>query len=151
VPYYSKQEKENKMTKKYRTKQILIDEQTVEIEGLKKTIEDQYKEIDNLHKQFEEKEKRHKDILSWRDIQLKRECEKLHEIRSSDVVITVFQEDYIVDRPAVILSQTSLYKEDFYIDQPAMIEEAFKLRDSLSEFYQHHNMDVRISLSINSG
>ena len=146
------------MTKKYRTKQTLIDEQTVEIEGLKmykkvmrKTIEDQHKEIDNLHKQFEEKEKRHKDILSWRDIQLKNECEKLHEIRNADVVITVFEEDYHVNHPAVILSQTSLNKEDFYIDQPVMIEEAFKLRDSLSEFYQHHNMDVRISLSINSG
>jgi len=146
------------MTKKYRTKQTVIDEQTVEIEGLKmykkvmrKTIEDQHKEIDNLHKQFEEKEKRHKDILSWRDIQLKNECEKLHEIRNADVVITVFEEDYHVNHPAVILSQTSLNKEDFYIDQPVMIEEAFKLRDSLSEFYQHHNMDVRISLSINSG
>lgn len=146
------------MTKKYRTKQTLIDEQTVEIEGLKmykkvmrKTIEDQHKEIDNLHKQFEEKEKRHKDILSWRDIQLKNECEKLHEIRNADVVITVFEEDYHVNHPAVILSQTSLNKEDFYIDQPVMVEEAFKLRDSLSEFYQHHNMDVRISLSINSG
>ena len=146
------------MTKKYRTKQTLIDEQAVEIEGLKmykkvmrKTIEDQHKEIDNLHKQFEEKEKRHKDILSWRDIQLKNECEKLHEIRNADVVITVFEEDYHVNHPAVILSQTSLNKEDFYIDQPVMVEEAFKLRDSLSEFYQHHNMDVRISISINSG
>ena len=146
------------MTKKYRTKQTVIDEQTVEIEGLKmykkvmrKTIEDQHKEIDNLHKQFEEKEKRHKDILSWRDIQLKNECEKLHEIRNADVVITVFEEDYHVNHPAVILSQTSLNKEDFYIDQAVMVEEAFKLRDSLSEFYQHHNMDVRISLSINSG
>ena len=146
------------MTKKYRTKQTVIDEQTVEIEGLKmykkvmrKTIEDQHKEIENLHKKFEEKEKRHEDILSWRDIQLKNECEKLHEIRNADVVITVFEEDYHVNHPAVILSQTSLNKEDFYIDQPVMIEEAFKLRDSLSEFYQHHNMDVRISLSINSG
>ena len=146
------------MTKKYRTKQTVIDEQTVEIEGLKmykkvmrKTIEDQHKEIENLHKKFEEKEKRHEDILSWRDIQLKNECEKLHEIRNADVGITVFEEDYHVNPPAVILSQTSLNKEDFYIDQPVMIEEAFKLRDSLSEFYQHHNMDVRISLSINSG
>ena len=139
------------MTKKYTTKQTIIDEQAVEIEGLKKTIEGQCKDIENLHKKFEEKEKRHKDILSWRDIQLKNECEKLHEIRNADVVITVFEEDYHVNHPAVILSQTSLYKEDFYIDQPAMIEEALKLRDSLSEFYQHHNMDVRISLSINSG
>ena len=139
------------LASKYTTKQTIIDEQTVEIEGLKKTLEGQCKDIENLHKKFEEKEKRHEDILSWRDIQLKNECEKLHEIRNADVVITVFEEDYHVNHPAVILSQTSLNKEDFYIDQPVMIEEAFKLRDSLSEFYQHHNMDVRISLSINSG
>jgi hypothetical protein len=150
VPYYSKQEKENKMTKKYRTKQTVIDEQAVEIEGLKKTIEGQCKDIENLHKKFEEKEKRNEEILSWRDTQLKNECEKLHEIRNADVVITVFEEDYHVNHPAVILSQTSLYKEDFYIDQPAMVEKALKLRDSLSEFYQHHNMDVCISVSINS-
>jgi hypothetical protein len=145
------------MTKKHTTKQTIIDEQAVEIdeqaveiEGLKKTIEGQCKDIENLHKKFEEKEKRHEDILSWRDIQLKNECEKLHEIRNADVVITVFEEDYHVNHPAVILSQTSLYKEDFHIDQLAMVEKALKLRDSLSEFYQHHNMDVRISVSINS-
>lgn len=138
------------MTKKYRTKQTLIDEQTVEIEGLKKTIEGQYKDIEDLHKQFEEKEKRHEEILSWRTTQLKRESENIYNMRAADIVVTVFEEDYVVNHPSLILSQTSLYKEDFYIDQPEMVEKALKLRDSLSEFYQHHNMDVRISVSINS-
>jgi len=149
------------MTKKYRTKQTVIDEQAVEIEGLKETIEGQYKDIDNLHKQFEEKEKlldfvryqlekRHEDILSWRTTELKKECEKMYNMRAADIVVTVFEEDYVVNKPSLILSQTSLYKEDFYIDQPEMVEKALKLRDSLSEFYQDHNMDVRISVSINS-
>lgn len=138
------------MTKKYRTKQTVIDEQAVEIEGLKQTIEVQYKDIDNLHKQFEEKEKRHEDILSWRTTEFKKECEKMYNMRAADIVVTVFEEDYLVNKPSLILSQTSLYKEDFYIDQPEMVEKALKLRDSLSEFYQHHNMDVRISVSINS-
>ena len=146
MPYYSKQEKENKMTKKYRTKQTVIDEQAVEIEGLKETIE----ELSNLPKQFKEKEKRHEDILSWRTTELKKECEKMYNMRAADIVVTVFEEDYVVNHPSLILSQTSLYKEDFYIDQPEMVEKALKLRDSLSEFYQHHNMDVRISVSINS-
>jgi tRNA A-37 threonylcarbamoyl transferase component Bud32 len=50
------------MTKKYTTKQTIIDEQAVEIdeqaveiEGLKKTIEGQCKDIENLHKKFEER------------------------------------------------------------------------------------------------
>ena len=134
------------MTKKYRTKQTVIDEQAVEIEGLKETIE----ELSNLPKQFEEKEKRHEEILSWRTTQLKSESENIYNMRAADIVVTVFEEDYVVNHPSLILSQTSLYKEDFYIDQPEMVEKAFKLRDSLSEFYQHHNMDVRISVSINS-
>ena len=134
------------MTKKYRTKQTVIDEQAVEIEGLKETIE----ELSNLPKQFKEKEKRHEDILSWRTTELKKECEKMYNMRAADIVVTVFEEDYVVNHPSLILSQTSLYKEDFYIDQPEMVEKALKLRDSLSEFYQHHNMDVRISVSINS-
>lgn len=138
------------MTKKYRTKQTVIDEQAVEIEGLRQTIEDQCKDIENLHKQFEEKEKRHEDILSVRDIQLKEECEKMYNTRESDIVVTVFEESYAVNQPSVILSQTSLNKVDFYIDQLAMVKKALKLRDSLSEFYQNHNMDVCISVSINS-
>jgi len=139
VPYYSKQEKENKMTKKYRTKQTVIDEQAVEINKQAATIKD-----------LEAQLAREKDVLSWRDVQLKEQCEKMYNMRAADIVVTVFEEDYVVNHPSLILSQTSLYKEDFYIDQPEMVEKALKLRDSLSEFYQHHNMDVRISVSINS-
>ena len=165
------------MTKQYRTKQTVIDEQAVEIEGLKETIE----ELSNLPKQcrtkqtvIDEQKKQIKDLEENKTLQyklieeeknlintqktlintfkddLKKECEKMYNMRAADIVITVFEEDYVVNKPSLILSQTSLYKEDFYIDQPEMVEKALKLRDSLSEFYQHHNMDVRISVSINS-
>jgi len=127
------------MTKKYRTKQTVIDEQAVEINKQAATIKD-----------LEAQLAREKDVLSWRDVQLKEQCEKMYNMRAADIVVTVFEEDYVVNHPSLILSQTSLYKEDFYIDQPEMVEKALKLRDSLSEFYQHHNMDVRISVSINS-
>ena len=166
------------MTKKYRTKQILIDEQTVEIEGLKKTIEDQYKEIDNLHKQFEEKEKRHKDILSWRDIQLKRECEKLHEIRNqefqedsyknrikyearkfADIVspeasITVYEDHYRPDEPTTVLANIQVFEELFDDEvggemKTDLLKEMDKLSEALSAFYSALSCDIRINMSIN--
>lgn len=146
MPYYSKQEKENKMTKKYRTKQTVIDEQKKQIKDLEENKTLQYKLI--------EKEKNlintQKEVINVVKCDLKKECEKMYNMRAADIVVTVFEEDYVVNHPSLILSQTSLYKEDFYIDQTAMVEKALKLRDSLSEFYQHHNMDVRISVSINS-
>lgn len=132
--------------KKYKCKQTTIDEQAVEIQGSKKTIDEQAATIKDL----EAKLSREKNVLSWRNVQFEEECRKLYEIRSADVVITVFEEDYHVNHPAAILSQTSLYREQIDIDQSATVEEAFKLRDSLAEFYEHHNIAVRISVSINS-
>ena len=137
------------MPKKYRTKQTVIEEQTVEIEGLRKTIEAQYTDIDNLHKQFEEKEKRSADVLSWRDPQLKRECEKISDMIDPCIVITVFEENYHVNASRTVLSQTKIWQEDFHLDQQPLLEEAMKLRDSLSEFYQHHHSYVRITININ--
>lgn len=134
------------MTKKYRTKQTVIDEQNEQIKDLEENKTLQYELI--------EKEKNlintQKTVINAVKDDLKKECEKMYDMRAADIVVTVFEEDYVVNHPSSILSQTSLYKEDFYIDQPEMVEKAFKLRDSLSEFYQHHNMDVRISVSINS-
>ena len=137
------------MPKKYRTKQTVIEEQAVEIEGLKQTIEGQYKDIDNLHKQFEEKEKRSADVLSWRDHQLKRESEKISDMIDPCIVITVFEENYHVNASRTVLSQTKIWQEDFHLDHEPLLEEAMKLRDSLSEFYQNHHSDVRITININ--
>jgi hypothetical protein len=132
--------------KKYKCKQSTIDEQVIR-------LGEQVKEIENLNEKIEQLDAevgKKDDLASHWAQKLKNESEKLHEITNADVVITVFEEDYYVNHPAVILSQTSLDKEDFYIDQLAMVEKALKLRDYLSEFYQHHNTDVRISVSINS-
>jgi hypothetical protein len=136
--------------KKYRTKQTVIEEQAVEIEGLRQTIEGQYKDIDNLHKQFEEKEKRHENNLSWRTKQLHRESEKISDMIDPCMVITVFEEDYHTNSSKTVLSQTRIWQEDFHLDQQPLLEEAKKLRDSLSEFYQNHHSDVRITININS-
>jgi len=135
--------------KKYRTKQTVIEEQAVEIEGLRQTIEGQYKDIDNLHKQFKEKEKRHEDNLSWRTKQLHRESEKISDMIDPCIVITVFEEDYRTNSTKTVLSQTRIWQEDFHLDHEPLLEEAKKLRDSLSEFYQNHHSDVRITININ--
>ena len=136
--------------KKYRTKQTVIEEQAAEIEGLKQTIEGQYKDIDGLHEQFKEKEKRHEDNLSWRTKQLHRESEKISDMIDPCMVITVFEEDYHTNSTKTVLSQTRIWQEDFHLYQQPLLEEAKKLRDSLSEFYQNHHSDVRITININS-
>ncbi len=134
------------MTKKYRTKQTVIDEQKKQIKDLEENKTLQYKLIEKEKNLINTQE----EVINVVKCDLKKECEKMYNMRAADIVVTVFEEDYVVNHPSLILSQTSLYKEDFYIDQTAMVEKALKLRDSLSEFYQHHNMDVRISVSINS-
>ena len=137
------------MPKKYRTKQTVIEEQLVEIEGLRKTIEGQYKDIDSLHKHFEEKEKNYEDNISWRIKQLNRESEKISDMIDPCIVITVFEENYHVNASRTVLSQTRIWQEDFHIDQQPLFEKAIKLRNSLAEFYDNHNSDVRITININ--
>lgn len=132
--------------KKYKCKQTTIDEQVIR-------LGEQAKEIEKLNekiKQFDAEVGKKDDLASHWAQQFKSECGKFYDTRSADVVVTVFEDDSHVNSSAVILSQTSLYREYFHIDQPAMVDEAFKLRDALSEFYQHHNMEVTISVSINS-
>ena len=137
------------MPKKYRTKQTVIEEQLVEIEGLRNTIKAQYTDIDNLHKQFEEKEKRSADVLSWRTTQLTRESEKISNMIDPCMVITVFEEDYQANSTKTVLSQTKIWQEDFNLDHSELLGEAMRLRNSLSEFYQNHHSDVRITININ--
>ena len=131
--------------KKYRTKQTVIEEQAAEIEALNQTIEEIYR----LHKQFEEKETRHEDNLSWRTKQLHRESEKISDMIDPCIVITVFEEDYHTNSTKTVLSQTRIWQEDFHLEHEPLLEEAKKLRESLSEFYQNHHSDVRITININ--
>ena len=132
--------------KKYKCKQSTIDEQAIKIAQQDKELEKLNEKIKQLDVEVEKQDY----LASWREKQLATECQKFYEVRAADVVVTVFEEDYRTDTPALILSQTQLFKEDFAIDQSAIVSEALKLRDSMSDFYQHHNEDVRISVSINS-
>jgi len=132
--------------KKYKCKQTTIDEQVIRLGEQAKEIEKLNEKIKQLDVTVEEKEY----VASIRAKQLATECHKSYETRAADVVVTVYEEDYHVEKPALILSQTQLYKETFNLEQPELVEEALKLRDSLAEFYCHHNEDVRLCVSINS-
>ena len=125
--------------KKYKCKQSTIDEQAIK-------LNQQDRELEKLGAELT----RQKAMLSHRDQQLKDESEKFYEMRAADVVVTVFEEDYTITDPALILSQAQLFQEDFEQDCSVMIDEAMKLKNAFSEFYQHHNRDVRVSICINS-
>ena len=131
------------MTKKYRTKQTVIDEQAEEISKLNSTIND-----------LEKKVAREKDITSYRDGELKKEREKINNLINPDITVTVFEESYMVQHERCVLSQTEIYLEDFYIDRivstESKVKDAIKLRDSLSDFYQSHSTDVRVVITISS-
>ena len=131
------------MTKKYRTKQTLIDEQAEEISKLNSTIND-----------LEKKVAREKDITSYREGELKKEREKINDLINPDITVTVFEESYMVQHERCVLSQTEIYLEDFYIDRivstESKVKDAIKLRDSLSDFYQSHSTDVRVVITISS-
>ena len=131
------------MTKQYRTKQTLIDEQAEEISKLNSTIND-----------LEKKVAREKEITSYRDGELKKEREKINDLINPDITVTVFEESYMVQHERCVLSQTEIYLEDFYIDRivstESKVKDAIKLRDSLSDFYQSHSTDVRVVITISS-
>tara|TARA_R110000751_G_scaffold201495_1_gene306230 strand:+ start:463 stop:861 length:399 start_codon:yes stop_codon:yes gene_type:complete len=131
------------MTKQYRTKQTVIDEQAEEISKLNSTIND-----------LEKKVAREKDITSYRDGELKKEREKINDLINPDITVTVFEESYMVQHERCVLSQTEIYLEDFYIDRivstESKVKDAIKLRDSLSDFYQSHSTDVRVVITISS-
>ena len=131
------------MTKKYRTKQTVIDEQAEEISKLNSTIND-----------LEKKVAREKDITSYREGELKKEREKINDLINPDITVTVFEESYMVQHERCVLSQTEIYLEDFYIDRivstESKVKDAIKLRDSLSDFYQSHSTDVRVVITISS-
>jgi hypothetical protein len=75
VPYYSKQEKENKMTKKYKTKQTLIDEQKDQIKDLGYKI--------RLKEQ----------MLEHSSYRIKEEARKISDMVSTQATITVTSHD----------------------------------------------------------
>ena len=137
MPYYSKQEKENKMTKKYRTKQTVIDEQNEQIKDLERTIKTQ---------EFREESYQRR---------LKYEARKFSDIVSPEASITVYEDHYRPDTPATILANVQVYEELFDAEiggemKTDLLKEMDKLSEALSAFYSALECgEIRINMSIN--
>lgn len=136
MPYYSKQEKENKMTKKYRTKQTVIDEQKEQIKDLEDKIkfagfrEDTYKN------------------------RIKYEARKFSDVIGAEASITVCEDHYRPDTPATVLANIQVFEELFDNEvggemKTNLLKEMDKLSEALSEFYSALECEVRINMSIN--
>jgi hypothetical protein len=136
VPYYSKLEKENKMTKKYRTKQTVIDEQNEKI----KDLEDKIRFAGY-------REDTHKRMLT-------REARKFADVVGAEASITVCEDTYMPDTPATILANVQVYQELFDDEvggemKTDLLKEMDKLSEALSAFYSAIECEVRINMSIN--
>jgi hypothetical protein len=93
VPYYSKQEKENKMTKKYKTKQTLIDEQKHQIKDLGYQI--------RLKEQ----------MLEHSSNRIKEEARKVSDMVSPQATITVWEDHYRPDTPMTLLATIQVWDD----------------------------------------
>jgi hypothetical protein len=137
VPYYSKLEKENKMTKKYRTKQTVINEQNEKIENLEDKI-----------RFAGYREDTHKRMLTH-------EARKFSDIICPVASITVCEDTYRpVEEPATVLANIQVYEEIFDDEvggemKTDLLKEMDKLSEALSSFYSVLSCDIRINMSIN--
>lgn len=136
MPYYLKQEKENKMTKKYRTKQTVIDEQKEQI----KDLEDKIRFAGYREESFERR--------------LKYEARKFSDIIGAEASITVCEDTYRPDTPATVLANIQVFEELFDAEVGGemkidLLKEMDKLSEALSAFYSALECDIRINMSIN--
>ena len=125
------------MTKKYRTKQTVIDEQNEKIKDLEYTI--------RIHENQRESFKS----------RLKYESRKFSDIVSPEASITVCEDTYMPDTPATVLANIQVFHHQIFDDEVGgemktnLLKEMDKLSEALSEFYSVLNLDIRINMSIN--
>jgi hypothetical protein len=135
VPYYSKQEKENKMTKKYRTKQTLIDEQEHQIKDLGYQI--------RLKEQ----------MLEHSSNRIKEEARKVSDMVSPQATITVWEDHYRPDTPMTLLATIQVWDDvgtdNIVENKTDLLKEMDKLSEALSVFYSALECEIRINMSIN--
>ena len=129
MPYYSKQEKENKMTKKYRTKQTVIDEQKDQIKDLGYKI--------RLKEQ----------MLEHSSYRIKEEARKISDMVSTQATIAVYEDHYRPGEPMMLLATVQLWDE--VISKTHLLREMNKLSEALSAFYKVYDGEIRINMSIN--
>jgi len=124
------------MTKKYRTKQTVIDEQNEKIKDLEDKIRFLgYREDTNKH-------------------MLIREARKFSDIIGPVASITVCEDTYRPDTPATVLANIQVYEELFDDEvggemKTDLLKEMDKLSEALSSFYSVLSCDIRINMSIN--
>ena len=124
------------MTKKYRTKQTVIDEQNEKIKDLEHKIRfAEYREDTNKH-------------------MLIREARKFSDIIGPVASITVCEDTYRPDTPATVLANIQVFEELFDDEvggemKTDLLKEMDKLSEALSSFYSVLSCDIRINMSIN--
>jgi hypothetical protein len=124
------------MTKKYKTKQTLIDEQAQQVEDLAQQVKD-------LGYQIRLKEQ----MLEHSSYRIKEEARKVSDMVSPQATITVWEDHYRPDEPMTLLATVQLWDE--VISKTHLLREMNKLSEALSAFYKVYNGEVRINMSIN--
>ena len=130
------------MTKKYITKQTIIDEQAQQVEDLSQQVKDLERKL--MLKEHIQKE-------SVRRIQ--EEARKVSDIVSPQATIAVYEDHYRPGEPMTFLATIQVW-DDIGTDNSVenkkdLLEEMDKLSEALSEFYSALECEVRINMSIN--
>jgi hypothetical protein len=123
------------MTKKYRTKQTVIDEQKDQIKDLGYKI--------RLKEQ----------MLEHSSYRIKEEARKISDMVSPQATIAVYEDHYRPGTPMMLLATIQLWDEvideDISGEKKDLLEEMDKLSEALSRFYSEFDQEVRINMSIN--
>ena len=124
------------MTKKYRTKQTLIDEQEHEIKDLGYQI--------RLKEQ----------MLEHSSNRIKEEARKVSDMVSPQATIAVYEDHYRPGDPMMLLATIQVWDDVIGLDvsgenKKDLLEEMDKLSVALSAFYSAIECEVRINMSIN--
>lgn len=124
------------MTKKYRTKQTLIDEQKEQIKDLENQIRLQEFREDSYQRS------------------IKYEARKFSDIVAPEASITVYEDNYRPEEPSTVLASVQVFQELFDDEiggemKTDLLKEMDKLSEALSAFYKAYDCDIRINMSIN--
>ena len=123
------------MTKKYKTKQTLIDEQEHQIKDLGYQI--------RLKEQ----------MLEHSSNRIKEEARKVSDMVSPQATITVWEDHYRQDTPMTLLATIQVWDDvgtdNIVENKTDLLKEMDKLSEALSVFYSALECEIRINMSIN--
>ena len=123
------------MTKKYTTKQTIIDEQEHQIKDLGYQI--------RLKEQ----------MLEHSSNRIKEEARKVSDMVSPQATITVWEDHYRPDTPMTLLATIQVWDDvgtdNIVENKTDLLKEMDKLSEALSAFYSALECEIRINMSIN--